>query len=526
MAKAYVYVRMSSAAQRDGDSYRRQLEMSAAYAQRNAIEIVDSSDIYDLGVSAFKSLNATQGGLGRFVQKVRSGDIPAGTYLLIESFDRLSRDKVPKAFQSFLELINRGIVIVTLVDEAVYGAESLQTSMLLLSLLKMEAANDESERKSQRVSAAWEAKRQTASEKLTAKCPAWLELLPNRREFKVHNDRKAIIRTIFQMAVDGCGDYTIMRMLNERGIKPFGRGTRWAKSSITKLLNNRALLGEHQHHQGRGRARKQVGRIIKDYYPAVIEESLFAEASSARKARTIRGSGRRGATQSNLFTHVAKCGYCGSSMRYIDKGSANKGGRYLVCASRLSRDGCDAMHWGYEDFERGFLWMTKESVVRPLLSSAAEAHRGAQDNLEFQRLASRLSALKRRLALAYEDTLNFDHGTPLRDQALAAASRIAEQVRELEEDLQHRTLYPKVGIVADDDFHAALKQLRGAAAFEVRSRAMARVKDLVCSIAVYPGTPQRRERKFRVNLADGTSRVCVSATAPFSYSIAVTDDAS
>ena len=71
------------------------------------------------------------------------------------------------------------VTIVTLIDERSYSAESLNHSPmdLIVSLVCMMRANEESATKSARVRAAWVAKRaQLATKPATGRCPGWLRL--------------------------------------------------------------------------------------------------------------------------------------------------------------------------------------------------------------------------------------------------------------------------------------------------------------------------------------------------------------
>src|SRR6266404_9298254 len=101
-AKAYSYVRMSTDLQLKGDSLRRQLEASAAYAVTHDLELVDESRLEDIGVSAFKGANVAEGALGRFLAAVESGKVPNGSYLLVESLDRISRQEIKASLALFL----------------------------------------------------------------------------------------------------------------------------------------------------------------------------------------------------------------------------------------------------------------------------------------------------------------------------------------------------------------------------------------------------------------------------------------
>ncbi|HXQ45394.1 MAG TPA: recombinase family protein, partial [Caulobacteraceae bacterium] len=92
MAKAYAYSRFSSHAQAEGDSLRRQLSAAFAYAEAHNLDL--DTTLRDLGVSAFTGDNRMKGALKLFKDRVARGEVERGSYLLIDSFDRLSRETV------------------------------------------------------------------------------------------------------------------------------------------------------------------------------------------------------------------------------------------------------------------------------------------------------------------------------------------------------------------------------------------------------------------------------------------------
>ncbi|MCX7306815.1 MAG: recombinase family protein, partial [Afipia sp.] len=58
---AFSYIRMSTEAQAKGDSRRRQLEMSEAYALERGLELNKHFSLEDIGVSGFTGENAAVG---------------------------------------------------------------------------------------------------------------------------------------------------------------------------------------------------------------------------------------------------------------------------------------------------------------------------------------------------------------------------------------------------------------------------------------------------------------------------------
>lgn len=209
---AYSYIRMSTELQLKGDSRRRQLEKSEKYAANHELELADDARLEDIGISAFKGANVRDGALGKFLEAAKAGKIAPGSFLLVESLDRLTRQDINKSLALFLLIINAGINIVTLGDERVYRAEKLDLPDFITSLVIMSRAHEESMIKSQRVSAAWASKRSQARNRpVTAMCPAWLVLSEDRTQYKTIPERAKVVRAIFDDTVAGIGNYTIKR---------------------------------------------------------------------------------------------------------------------------------------------------------------------------------------------------------------------------------------------------------------------------------------------------------------------------
>ena len=91
MARAYSYLRFSTAEQMRGDSFRRQTQLAKDYAQRHGLELDTALTFNDLGVSAFRGRNARTGALGAFLVAIDDGLVPEGSLLLVESLDRVTR---------------------------------------------------------------------------------------------------------------------------------------------------------------------------------------------------------------------------------------------------------------------------------------------------------------------------------------------------------------------------------------------------------------------------------------------------
>ena len=368
---AYSYIRMSTNLQLKGDSLRRQAELSQAYAEQHGLRLVSDAELHDIGVSAFKGDNVSNGALGRFLAGVRAGHIPEGSYLLVESLDRLSRQELLPSVQLLLDIIGLSINVVTLLDEKTYSKDNADMASMMMSIALMSRAHEESQTKSRRIGAAWKAKRsRIGDQKLTKICPAWLSLSPDRRSFTVIEEHQKVVQRIFKLTDQGMGSFAVTKLLNQENVPPFGRTSLWNQSYVTKILQNRAVLGEYQPHILLDGKRRPEGSPIADYFPRIIEDGLFYRVQEARRSRIVGSGGRRGETQRNLFTHIAKCGYCGSPMRLINKGVGPKGGVYLKCHRAMAGGDCTKASWKYDEFEQSFLFFVREIDLDGVVNAA------------------------------------------------------------------------------------------------------------------------------------------------------------
>ncbi|CAE6724251.1 hypothetical protein R69619_01704 [Paraburkholderia nemoris] len=370
MAKAYSYVRMSLETQTRGDSLRRQSELSQKYAEKHGLLLVSDAVYHDLGVSAFRGKNATEGALGAFIEAAESNQIEKGSYLLVESLDRLSREEPERALTTLQRILRAGINVVTLATpEKTYISGKVDAYDLIFGIMSMVRAHEESAMKAARVHASWSKKQELASEKkLTRLCPLWLELSADRTKFRPIPERVRLVERIFQETVNGVGAMLIANRFHSEKIPTWGtskgRAKRWTESYIKKVRSNRAVLGEYVPHRVHDGKRTPL-RTVEDYYPAIISQDLFNRAANARAIRKTTG-GPKAKRVSNLFSSVAVCGYCGAPMRYRNAGNGQP--PFLVCERGRRGDGCTSRGVPYAPLESSFLGGAREVGLKALLS--------------------------------------------------------------------------------------------------------------------------------------------------------------
>lgn len=493
--KAYSYLRMSTERQLLGDSKRRQEELSRRYADENGLLLVEETELQDIGISAFKGRNIRKGALGTFLERVDAGKIERGSYLLVESFDRLSRQDIMPSLSLFMRLSEAGINIATLADRQVYKAGETDMHQLMYSIMVMSRAHEESKIKSERISAAWANKRRNiGATKLTARSVGWVRLSEDKKKFTLIPERVKIVRRIFEETANGIGAWSIVRRLNEEGIKPFGHASDWQKSSVDKIILNRAVIGEFQPKRRGGNGVEAVGEPVPDYYPAAVDEGLFYRAQAARADRARNKSrGRRGTRISNLFSGLAICGYCQARMHYLNKGSGPKGGAYLVCDAANRKVGCTVAAWRYEDFETSFLTFVEELDLEPLAKDGRNAAKRSALDDQIQDLRGRRQDLEGQRERAFNLSISSGSGAEFvaaKIEGLSAEidNAIAEIAAKTEERDQLQSEAGRFYESRDQikQLIARLQSAGGEGIYELRAQVAARLQGIVASLQVFP----------------------------------------
>lgn len=533
MVIAYSYVRMSTGPQLRGDSLRRQVERSEAFAAEHGLTLDTTLRLADLGVSAYDGSNL-RGQLGVFLDAVKAGRIEKGSVLIVESLDRLSRAKARQSLRTFLELLDSGISITTLIDGRTYTEES-DHSELMVSLGVMQRAYDESRTKSDRGAKAWENKRRNAGSKiLTSTTRTWLKPRADRTGFDVVEARAKVVRRIFSDCADhGMGVKTIAVRLNNEGVKAFGpRGRGWSKTFILRLLRSRSVLGEFQPSTRVGGKNRPAGDVIVGYYPAILDEATFYRAQNAINKRRGAG-GRRGTNFTNLFGKIAFCAGCGARLHVVNKGV--RGGRALACVNALEGLGdCRPVFWKLTDLELSFLSFVKEIDLGSLSSSVVDQHERQAVDAEIQAKQGRLEEAKVQRDRAFQ--LIIEGGS---DYLSAKLRELDALVVDLEAQLT--ALMEKRGSLSRETEAFAQSRVEiaglidriqtqtGDQAYVLRSTLASRLRDTVEAVRVFPGHPstdrKRRSsaashegRYFRVEFKDGTERtVFPSADDPLKF---------
>lgn len=479
--RVYSYTRFSTPEQAQGDSKRRQSDGAARWTERKNAErlaeglpllsLDETLRLHDLGVSAFRGANTGEDrGLGGFLFACRQGLIAPGSYLLVESLDRISRMTPRRVSRLLDDVVDAGVTIATLSDGQEYDALRLDSdpTALLIALMVSWRAHEESKVKGQRVAAAWAEKRRRVREgldpMLTRRGPAWLRWKDDEwQERQPHADT---VRRVYQMTLEGVGEHRIAERLNTECVPVMGRGAMWHRSTVAKLLRNPAAIGTltpGRMEYGTGKRERRLEAAIPGAYPAVVAEAdwLAVRALKDGLAPSVKGRGAK-APLSNLFAGLARCPDCGAAMTRVYKGSGPKGGKAKLVCTRAKAGAADHPYRSlpldilHDAFERDWQAILADVPAGEAgdgldaeHSNLAAVISATEDDLErltdlchrqpSQSLASRVRALEAQLASLRTDLSRLEDARAIADHGLVTArmGALADAMGHGEEEPAH-----------------------------------------------------------------------------------------
>jgi DNA invertase Pin-like site-specific DNA recombinase len=304
---AFSYLRFSTVEQAKGDSVRRQIELRDAWLKKTGVRLDQSLTLRDEGKSAYTGAhrsNPDRHALASFLRLVEKGDIPRGSYLVVESLDRLTREHIRPALTLLLNLIEAGVRVVQLLPVEQVFDEDVEPMALMMAIMELTRGHSESRMKSERIGRSWaNRKRQARSGELlaTKNVPGWLRV--EKGKLVPVPERVRVVKQIFQLAREGRSMVQICRVLNAKKEPTFGRSKAWGPSTVQKILRGREAVGEFQpgrlalvEREWKGKKAKVKARVpdgepVAGYYPVVVTDAEWWAAQGAVNSRKT-GHGR------------------------------------------------------------------------------------------------------------------------------------------------------------------------------------------------------------------------------------------
>jgi len=410
MPTVYSYIRFSDRKQLKGDSIRRQSKMGADWMARHPEHSLDTTlKLKDFGKSAFHghNLDPQKGDLGKFCALAKAGKIKRGSILMLENIDRFSRQPAMKVAGIVSELVEAGVRVLTLDPEEITDHTNINDMGRTLSIvLRLQLAYEESRKKSERNLRWWEGVRAKAvnGEIVNKRSRSWLTWNKEKRQYDLIPGAAKTIKHIFKRTVEGWGEHRIIEELAQKDIPSFGHSTRWNSAFVGNLIRDRAVLGEWVPYSFQNGKRVPVSGIdpIKDFYPKIIDESLWLRAQAARKERYHKRGVSKGFC--NLFAGILYNTRDGHKIHEVSVMPNGKGTqqRRLVSYGHIRKiPGSDGLTLNYPDVESVILNFLREIKASDLLDAddAVGSELAALQG-ELSGVEGRLSQLQEKLETA------------------------------------------------------------------------------------------------------------------------------
>jgi hypothetical protein len=488
--KAISYARASMGKGRgQDDSTDRQLDQARDYCERMGM-VLDEDLLIDEGVSGFKTVRqgdkfvaknlSHESALAQFAEAVRNGAFPDGVNLIVEKLDRVYRDKPRRAMMHFLNLLDGGVTIHTLLDGAtIYDPEAENDQeQLLIAVVRLCASHEYSKALSQRQILS----RKRRIEKMRTgevewssmnRYPRWIDITKDESgEFQasISSSNKLVMNSIFDMWIDermSCEK--IAMKLNKEGILGFN-GHTWEKGTIQHIIRNESVTGLITHQTDTENLEE-----YKKHYPhlQVIDDAKWQLSKRGGKGK---GRGRR-SEDNHIFEDIIFCGYCQSEYRrkketifkdstlYYEGTKGFKGMRKQAKIEvehpekqyRCKNTGnCTSNHIDYFKFYDTFFAWVKEVDITQIIETSSDKIRVASERrqLELEKDIEEQEqkiARERKMLLQYEDLDDDDlfKDTARRIKEFNDKKKLYQD--ELNQERSHQSNLAKVKEVAEDD---------------------------------------------------------------------------
>ncbi|WP_429163193.1 recombinase family protein [Aeromonas media] len=297
MPKAYLYLRFSTKKQEHGDSYRRQHDDALKWCESHNAEL-NTQTFEDLGISAFKE-GGKRPALADLIEAIKLGKIPAGSFVLVEDDDRLSRRGWKSTMDLIHQLVNLGIKLVMLKSGKIYDQQSIgDLASNVILMFNADRAHKESLRKSELVRAA--KKNIRDQDILTGRIPFWLSY---QGDTVILNEHVSSVKHIIELRQKGHSFQYIARELNQQSI-PSPNETGWGAASVRVCITNSLLYGAKTYFETQSDGSLKKSKTTPNIVPAVCDYNAWIEIQPTREPK-----GKKSIT--SMFGGLVKCGVCG-----------------------------------------------------------------------------------------------------------------------------------------------------------------------------------------------------------------------
>ena len=193
----------------------------------------------------------------------------------------------------------------------------------------------------------------------------------NKKKWIIDPEAAEIVKSIFKMCLDGKGNETIARILQEqkvlipmaywqsKGLPRGGKKTqpnpyKWCKTTIQKILSQQEYCGDVINFKTYSKSFKNKTRlenpqenwaVFKNVHEPIIDREAFEQVQKMI-AKTKRRAAKPSNAQNSIFCDLLYCGDCHKKLRHHTN-TINKDIHYFVCSNNKVdyRGSCPGRHY-------------------------------------------------------------------------------------------------------------------------------------------------------------------------------------
>ena len=268
----------------------------------------------------------------------------------------------------------------------------------------------------------------------------------NRKKMIPSEEEALIVNEIFTLkTVQHIGCRAIANLLNARGI--LNRGNPWSKSTISYLLNHRAMIGQvvyGKRDRLTGRRRPLDQCVVIDSHEPIISRDLWEKTQQALKLDKENTDSSR-ANSHFLLTGLLKC-HCGSGAQIESAGGRSKRYWYYKCRAAAERKTHPTKRLAAREFDYWILQqvcdrLITESTISELIREidAANSKWDANHAKRRNAILRQISGVKQKMDNLYsllEDkdsrTLNISDLSPRLREHRTTLSKLEKQLNDVD----------------------------------------------------------------------------------------------
>lgn len=325
--KVAIYMRLS---QDDGDS---DAESNSIVNQRQLLHSYvekhfGNYDLLEFQDDGYTGANFSRPGVSELLEKVRHGQIDC---IVVKDLSRFSRDYIE--IGAYLEQIFpfAGVRFIAINDG--YDSERFKGGVAGIGTSFQNLMNDlYCKDISVKVKSALKIKKENGIYANGSCAFGYRKDPKDRHKLLIDEEEAAIVRRIFQMALEGISSQKIARKFNEEGVKtpieykmergiatmaPKGKRFEWSASTICQMLRNATyagdiVYGKYETPEVSGKSRlkpRSEWKVFRNHHEAIIDRSAFEYIQKSR------GTKKAVTYKRHPLVGKMECGNCHKSLK-------------------------------------------------------------------------------------------------------------------------------------------------------------------------------------------------------------------